>query len=64
MSVGPEGGLMTRTIGRREFLKTGAGAGLTLYGRSESGRSNLDALKLKLPFFGQCIRKMSIAPTS
>jgi uncharacterized protein (DUF362 family) len=25
-----QGGLMTRTIGRREFIKTGAGAGLTL----------------------------------
>jgi type IV pilus assembly protein PilC len=31
------------------------------YGRTPSGRMNIDALKLKLPFFGLCIRKMSIA---
>jgi type IV pilus assembly protein PilC len=36
-------------------------AGFILYGRTEAGRLRIDGLKLKLPFFGDCIRKISIA---
>jgi type IV pilus assembly protein PilC len=32
-----------------------------LYGRTESGRYNLDAIKLRLPVFGKLLRKVSIS---
>lgn len=36
-------------------------AGLKAYGRTNSGRYNLDRLKLRLPVFGKLLRKVSIS---
>lgn len=42
-------------------LVGGIVAFLRVYGRTEAGRFNLDALKLRLPIFGNLIRKVSIS---
>jgi type IV pilus assembly protein PilC len=36
-------------------------AGLTLYARTTTGRAHIDGFKLRIPFFGTCLRKYAVS---